>query len=324
MIKLRNYLRGMVLAAVLAVPDAAVAQNYPERDITFVIPFGPGGSTDVIARQFARQLEEVLGGNINLENKAGGSGTIGVGTIVTAAPDGYTIGISPSEVLTFQPQINSDVLYKTSDDYELIAKLGNRASVLFVRTDAPWEDFDAFMEDVRARPGEIRAAVPGVGTLSDLVVQQFNQVAGVEITTVPFTGGGGEGLVALLGGRVESLMGSATGTTLGQMQAGAVRALAVFQPGAHPILPDIPSVVDAGYPVTLQVSFYIVAPKGLPDAMRQRLTEASLEVIRSDEFEEFSRPNDFTIDAKGPEETKAEVDALMADFAGLIKTLGLK
>lgn len=314
-------LLGLVTAAFLAMPVAAHAQSYPERDITFLVPFGAGGSTDTISRQFATQLETVLGGNINVENRPGGSGTIGVNTIVGAEPDGYLIGVSPSEVLTYQPLVNSDLAYQTPDDYELIAKLGDRASVLFVKADAPWATFDEFLADVKARPGEIRAAVSGVGTLSDLVVQQFNKVANVKITTVPFSGGGSEGMIALLGGRVEAYMSSATGGSLGQVQAGKMRALAVFQKDAHPIFPDATSVVDAGYPVTLKVAFYVIAPKGLPAAVRDKLVEGSLEVARSEEFLDFSKSNDFTIDAKGPEETTVEVNELSEEFAGLIKEL---
>lgn len=315
---------GFVATIFLTMPVAVHAEPYPERGITFVVPFSAGGSTDTISRQFATQLEAVLGGNINVENRTGGSGTIGVSTIVGAEPDGYVIGVSPSEVLTYQPLVNSDLPYSTPDDYELIAKLGDRASVLFVRADAPWKNFDEFLADVKSRPGEIRAAVSGVGTLSDLVVQQFNKVAGVKITTVPFSGGGSEGMIALLGDRVEAYMSSATGGSLGQVQAGNMRALAVFQKGSHPIFPDATSVVDAGYPVTLKVAFYVIAPKGLPAEVRDQLVEGSLEVARSDEFLAFSKSNDFTIDAKGPQDTAAEVNALSEEFAGLIKDLGLQ
>src|SRR3546814_6569348 len=107
--------------------------------------------------------------------------------------------------------------------YTTLFRSGNRPSVLFVRADAPWETFDDFVEEARENPGKIRASVPGVGTLSDRVIQQFNHTADVKINTVPFTGGGREALVALLGGRVEAFVGSDSGN-LGQDQAGQWRS----------------------------------------------------------------------------------------------------
>src|SRR3546814_13857119 len=121
--------------------------------------------------------------------------------------------------------------------YTTLFRSGNRPSVLFVRADAPWETFDDFVEEARENPGKIRASVPGVGTLSDLVIQQFNQTADVKITNVPFTGGGSEAMVALLGGRVDAFVGSVPGN-LGQVQAGQCKATAALQKGNNAGMTD--------------------------------------------------------------------------------------
>lgn len=310
---------GLLAALILSVTGTGYAQTYPDRDIRFVVPFGAGGSTDMIARQFAMQLEEVLDAEINVENKPGGSGTIGTGVIVQAEPDGYTIGLVPSEVLAYQPLVHTDLAYKTVDDYQPIAKLGDRPSILLVRTDAPWKTFGEFMADAKENPGKIRASVPGVGTLSDLVVRQLNKVAGVRIDTVPFTGGGSEAVVALLGGRVDSFIGSVSGN-IGQIQAGNLRALAAFQKGQNEVVPDATSVIDAGYNVTLQVAFYVVGPKGLPDDVLDKLAEASLQVANSDKFAEFAKKNDLLLDVKGPKEARQALVDLGEDFSELIST----
>jgi tripartite-type tricarboxylate transporter receptor subunit TctC len=303
--------------AVVGMMSAAAAQSYPTRDITFVVPFAPGGSTDIIARQFVSQLEEALGNNINVENRPGGSGTIGASILMEAEPDGYTIGIVPSEVLTYQPLIHEGLPYQTPDDYQPIAKLGERPSVLLVRADAPWADLEEFIEDARARPGEIRASVPGVGTLSDLVVQEFNRVADIEIVTVPFTGGGPEAMVALLGGRVEVNMGSIAGS-IGQIEAGALRALAVFQAGVNEVVPDATSVIDAGYNTTLQVAFHVIAPNGLPPEILDRLAMESQQIAESDRFAEFAAVNDLAIDVMGPDEAREDLFRLQQTFRDLI------
>lgn len=308
----------LTAAAMLIATAAAQAQTYPNRDVRFIVPFGAGGSTDVIARQFATQLEKELPGNLNVENKPGGSGSIGASMIVQAKPDGYTIGVVPSEVLTYQPLVHTGLPYKTPDDYQPIVKLGDRPSVLFVRADAPWKTFEDFMAEAKKNPGKIRASVPGVGTLSDLVIQEFNKVAGVKIVTIPFTGGGSEAMVALLGGRVEAFVGSVSGN-LGQVQAGRMRALAVFQKGKNDVLPDATSVVDAGYNVTLQVAFYVVAPKGLPKDVQDKLVAASARVARSDEFIQFTKKNDFTVDVKETDAARTALAELQAVFASLIE-----
>jgi tripartite-type tricarboxylate transporter receptor subunit TctC len=142
---------------VSAIPLLAGAQTYPERELTFVVPFAAGGSTDVIARQFTSQLEQQLHGKVIPENKPGGSGTVGTGAIVRAKPDGYTIGIVPSEVLTYQPLVHPDLPYHSLDDYQPIVKLGERASMIFVRADARWRDFGEFMTEVKAYPGKLLA-----------------------------------------------------------------------------------------------------------------------------------------------------------------------
>jgi len=294
------------------------AEEFPNRDITFIVPFGAGGSTDVIARQFAIQLEKVLGANLNVENKPGGSGSIGTNMLVQAKPDGYTIGIVPSEVLAYQPIVHTNLAYKGPDDYQPLVKLGDRPSILFVRSDAPWMTFEAFIAHARNNPGKVRASVPGVGTLSDLVIQQFNKVANVRIKTVPFTGGGPEAMVALLGGRVDAFVGSVSGN-LGQVQAGKVRALAVFQKGKHEIFPEATSVVDAGYNTSLQVAFHVIAPNGLPKEVLDKLIAAAGQVARSEQFAKFSKPNDFKVDAKGPEAARTELRELGKEFAELIK-----
>lgn len=317
----RNRLTAILAAAtMLGAASAAAAQDYPTRDITFVVPFAAGGSTDIIGRQFASQLEEALGGNINVENRPGGSGTIGASLLVEATPDGYTIGIVPSEVLTYQPLVHEGLPYRTPDDYQPIVKLGERPSVLLVRADAPWADLEEFIADARERPGEIRASVPGVGTLSDLVVQEFNKVAGIEIVTVPFTGGGPEAMVALLGGRVEINMGALAGS-MGQIEAGALRALAVFQEGTNEAVPDATSVIDAGYNTTLQVAFHIVAPNGLPPEILDRLAEEGRRIAESEEFHAFARRNDLAIDVKGPEEAREDLFRLGETFEQLISEI---
>lgn len=318
----RNILSGLATAIALSAVASVNAENYPTRDITFIVPYGPGGSTDPISRQFTSQLEKLLNGNINVENKPGGTATIGTGIVVRAKADGYTIGLGSNGSLTYQPQINSGLAYKTPDDYQPLVKLVDQPAILFVRADAPWKTFEEFMADAKKHPGKLRVSTSGSGSTNDLVVKQLNKVAGVKIPTVPFTGGGGEATVALLGGRVEGSVGYAA-SALGFVQSGKARVLAVFKKGKYDLFPDATPVGDK-YDATLPAAYYALAPKGLPKDILEKLVAASQKVVRSDEYIKFAKANGYVVDPKGPEEVRAELVQYGKTFAELITFINQK
>jgi tripartite-type tricarboxylate transporter receptor subunit TctC len=320
---MRSFVRQAVLLVTVAVVVApmslvpvAQADNYPSRDITFIVPFAPGGSADPISRQFTTQLEKLLPGSINIVNKPGGSATIGTGVVVRAKPDGYTLGLGANQALAYQPLLTANLPFKTPDDYQMIVKLVDLPACLFVRADAPWKTFEEFMADARKNPGKIRVSNAGVGVIGDLVIHQINMVTGVKLVTVPFTGGGGEALIALLGGRVEANSGYGPGC-LGYVKAGKIRVLAVFMKGTYYPFPDAPSAFDAGYNATMPLTYYVIAPKGMPKDVVDRLVTASLRVARSEEFLKFTQANGLVCDAKGPEAAKGELVQYIKDFTAL-------
>lgn len=313
----RVVIAGLLAGTALLATGSLHAQSYPSREITFIVPYGPGGSTDPIGRQYASQMEKILNAKINVENKPGGTATIGTGLIVRAKPDGYTIGLTSNSAASYQPHINSGLAYKTADDYQPLVKLIDQPAILFVRSDAPWKTFDEFMADAKKNPGKLRVSTSGSGSMNDLVVKQLNKVAGVNIPTVPFSGGGGEATVALLGGRVEGSVGYTAGAR-SFAESGRVRVLAAFKKGQYKMFPDAASIVDAGYPASLPASYYIIAPKGLPEDVKNRLVQASQEVVRSEEFRKFAESNGYEVDAKGPEEVRKEITAYADTFADLI------
>jgi len=329
----RQTVQGLMVAATLLVAitlsetTIVFAQDYPNRDITFIVPWNPGGSSDPIARQFAAQLAKALSGkvSVNVENRPGGSGTIGVGMVLRAKPDGYTIGLGPLNTLVYQPLVNSNLSWKTPYDYQPITKLADVPYVLAVRADAPWKTFEEFMADVRKNPGKIRAAVSGMRTGPDLVMQLLNKIAGVKVTTAPFTGGAGEALIALLGDRVEAY--ASTGISIvGQVQAGKVRVLTVFQKDKYGLFPDATPVVDAGYDATISSIDYAIAPTGIPKDVLAKLVDASLRAVRSEGFNQFAKANGYVPDAdpKGPEAVRAELLPQTKLYSDLIKFIEQK
>lgn len=310
-------------AAVCALPITAVAQSYPNRPITFVVPYGPAGSTDPISRQFATQLEKVLGVEVNVENKPGGSGTIGFGIVARAKPDGYTIGLGTNSILAYQPLVNQSLTFKTPDAYQPIAKLGEMPVILVVRADAPWKTFEEFLEHVRKNPNKVRASVSGLRTVPDLVAQEFNKNNDLKLRTIPFTGGSGEALLALLGNRVEATLFTGAVGIPGQVQAGKVRVLAVFKKGIYDPVPEAVSTIDAGYKTTLSAQFYVMAPKGLPKEVLDKLVSASQQIINSPEYAKFATEG-YALDPKSPAELSAEIIRDTETFTELLKLLDQK
>ncbi|MBL8653611.1 MAG: tripartite tricarboxylate transporter substrate binding protein [Alphaproteobacteria bacterium] len=305
-------------AALLCAASMANAQSYPSREITLVIPFGIGGSTDIIGRQFAGELAKAMGAKINVENKPGGTGTIGSTQVIQSKPDGYTIGFVANDALVLQPLLNPSLVFKSPDDYQPIVKLGYRSDVLYVRAEAPWKNYADFIADAKRNPGKMRIAIPGVGTLGELSIQKLNKVAGVRIAPVPFSGGGAEATLAVLGGRVEASAGSVS-VGAGQVAAGKLRPLAVFQRGKHAVFPEADSIDDAHPDVSILAEFYVFAPKGLPKDVLDKLVAASTQVGRSEDWAAFAKKQDFTPDVKGPDATKEDLLRQGRDFAERLK-----
>ncbi len=308
---------GAVMAVLTATP--VLAQAYPSKDITLVVPYNPGGSTDALARQFATQLEKIMGVKVNSENKPGGSGTIGMSAVVRAKPDGYTIGLGTNSILSYQPLTNPGLPFKTSADYTPLVKLIDLPNVLFVRNDSPWKTFDDFLAEAKKNPGKMRVAVAALRGTNDLVMQQFNMLAGVKLTMVPFTGGAGEATLALLGGRVEAMGGSGA-SNLGQVQAGQLRALAVFKKGKYEPFPNAVSITDVGYDATLQAMYCVIAPKGMPKDVQDKLVNAAIQIVKSEEWNKFARAQGSSaIEQNGPDVARAELDYYTKAYGDLIR-----
>ncbi len=313
---IKSSTQAALLALLVISTPPSLAQNYPNRDITFIVPYGPGGSTDPISRQFAGQLAKELKATINVENKPGGSATVGTGQVIRAKPDGYTIGLSSNSALAYQPLVNKALAWKSPSDYQSIVSLVYLPAIISVKADSPYKTLEDLLNAARKNPGKVRVAVSGYRTAPDLVIQELNKVAKLKLATVPFTGGGGEALVALLGGRVEAVSGYAP-TVRAHVAAGTVRVLASFSKEKYPLFPNAESVVQAGYNVTLPADYGIIGPKGMPKDVTDKLNKASLKVANSKEFAEFAKKMGLALDvldSKGMDQKLIEYKQTFTDL----------
>jgi len=321
--------RRQALAAVAAAAGSSLmparAAGYPERDITFINPWSAGGSVDTIVRQYTKQMEAVLPGNINVENRTGGSGTIGVGMVIRSKPDGYTIGYAGNGTLAYQPLVMKGLAWSRPDDVQPLVKLNSMPTLLAVKSDSKLASWEDFLREVRARPNQVRVGVAGLRTSADLEMQLLNLTAQVKIRTIPFTGGTCESIIALMANRVEAIAIYSDGAR-GHVDAGTMRVLAVFQKGRYEPYPTAAPVGDQpGFAnaTLLPTSNYVIAPNGLPADVLDKLVTSSRKVVTSDEFKAFARRGGLVLDAKGPNEIRAELAGVKGMYEQINKHLDI-
>lgn len=316
--KILNAILAAGAVTLTAFTGASVAQDYPDEDLTFIVPYNPGGSTDPIGRAFSAELSKILGRNIVVENRPGGSATIGTSDVIAADPDGYMIGLGSNSSLAYQPLDKDNLTYGSPDDYEVLTKLVDLPAVLYVAADAPWQSLEEFMNEVKEKPGEMRVSVSGLRTAPDLVVQYVNaNNEDIDIRTVPLSGGGGEALTAVLSGRVEASVGYGP-SIRSYVDAGKIRALGVFNDKVYEGFPDATPISELGYQQYLPAAYYVIAPNNMPDDVKQKLIEASAEAIKAEDFVNFANSNSYQLDTIPPEEAEQELREYKDIFAEIL------
>jgi tripartite-type tricarboxylate transporter receptor subunit TctC len=286
--------------------DAAGAWE-PNRPITYIIPYGTGGSTDPIGRQFASQLSEILGVEVIVENREGGAATIGTTGIVTAQPDCYTLGLSNHTALANQPALNPDLPFQTTDDYTPLIKLADIPVVLAVNADTPYQTLEEFLAAAEADPNGLGYATSGEGGTPDTNAKLLEIRSGIELNRVPFSGGGGEALTAAVSGEIESI-GTFYPSMQGFVESGDLRPLGVFYDEPYEPTPDLPLIGEEYEGAAMPAAYYTIAPANLDEECRDTLVEVSKEIVESDEFQEFADENGYVIDPIQLDDLAQEID----------------
>jgi tripartite-type tricarboxylate transporter receptor subunit TctC len=267
------------LAITLTMAGAALAQPaYPERPITMIVPFPPGGVADTVARPVAEALGRELKQTVIVENRVGAGGAIGIGQAARATADGYTLLMSLSSI-SILPE--ADRILERKPAYQLnqfkpIARFTADPTVLVVRADAPWRTLAEFVADAKRKPGTYNYGSSGNYGTMHVPMEMLKASAGFRMTHIPYTGAG-PAIVALLAGQVDALA-SGPSTVVQQIQAGKLRALAHW--GEQPLaaLPGVPSLTQSGYPVRFAQWSALFVPSGTPDDVVQRLRAAAAKV----------------------------------------------
>ena len=266
-----------VLATGLA-PGESRAQAYPNRPITMVVPFAPGGPTDIVARIVAERMSQTLGQQVVIENVAGAAGTTGATRVARAAPDGYTLLMGPMSTMSFSPALYPRLAFDPLTDFEPVGIVASAPIMLVASNGSPGATLADFSSHLKSNAQGVNNGNAGVGSTSHLACVLYNNRVGVNPTLVPYRGTG-PALQDLVAGQIGYMCDQVT-SLMAQVQAGAVKPLAVLAPTRSAVLPNVPTAAEAGLPgVEMVVWNSIFAPKGTPAEIVTALNAAIQKAI---------------------------------------------
>lgn len=290
----------LACAALMLVAGAAQAQAWPNRPVTLLVPFPPGGSTDLIARTVGAKLQEKLGATFVVENRPGAGGLVGAQAARRAAPDGYTVFVSSLGPFVIGPQLVKDAGYDPLKDFDTVTIAVQAPNLLVVPAGSPYKTLDDVLASLKANPGKMSFASAGTGTSDHLTAEVFWQASGTQANHVPYKGGA-PAMVDLLGGQVDASF-SNINTVLANVKAGKLRALAVTSAKRSPLLPDVPTMAELGMPEVTVTSWQAFAvPHGVPDDIRNRLQREIVAILRDPSVEPKLLELGFEIVGNSPE-----------------------
>ncbi|MDB5620833.1 tripartite tricarboxylate transporter substrate binding protein [Tardiphaga sp.] len=281
--------------------------NFPQKDITFIVPWNAGGSNDVAARALDPILRE-HGIKIVIENIVGATGVIGMKRVATSTPDGYTIGMGTSSTLALIAQNKANGL--TNGAFTHIARVSTDPLMLLVASTGPIKTLPDYIANMKAKPGKVTIGTPGNYNLNHIFASMTARAAGVDYVNVPYTGGS-KVVADLIGQHVDSGVLKPS-ETLGQIQDNLLKPLGVFANERLEMFPDVPTFKEKGidvfpYGPVVQMA-YVVGPANLPDDVRTRLTTAFRAAIQDQRFKEFAKKNVFLVDDMTGDALAKEVD----------------
>ena len=308
-----------LLLGLLSTPAMAA---YPERPITLIVPWGAGGGTDATGRMIASLLEPELGQPVNVVNRTGGSGVVGHSAIATAKPDGYTIGVATVEIGMMHWAGLTEL---TGKDYTPIALYNYDAAGFQVRADSPWESVNDAVEAIKADPGKHKSSGTGQGGIWHLAMAGMLNTAGVSPEASPWvpSKGAAPGLQELAAGGVDIVTCSIV-EAAALIDAGKVKALAVMDTERNGAFPEVPTLVEAA-DLDWQMAAWrgLAGPKGMPDDVTAKLTEAFEKVWNSAEFQEFMKGRGFGLVWKPGAEFSEWMDNSDAALGEVMQAVGL-
>lgn len=319
---LRRRLLAVVAAGLAALPLVAAAQSYPARPIRLVVPFPPGGPTDVLARIVAIRLGERLGQPVIIDNKPGASGMIGADLVAKAAPDGYTL-LANASIHVINPSLYPKTAYDAIADFAPVSNLADVPLVLAVNPKVAARSVAELVALARSSKNPLAFASAGNAASQHLSGEAFKIAAGIDLLHVPYKGSA-PALTDLIGGQVQ-LMFDSMPSAMPHLKAGSIRPLAVTTAQRSAALPEVPTIAESGYPgFSISTWYGVWAPAATPPAVVQRLSREIAAIVRLPEVRQQFASLGAEPVGNTPEEFAAFTRAELAKWAGIIKRSGAK
>jgi tripartite-type tricarboxylate transporter receptor subunit TctC len=307
----------------LAAAPAVQAQAWPSKPIRLVVPFPPGGSTDVLARRLAERMSPSLGQTVLVENRPGAGGTTGADFVSKSAPDGHTLlmGVTGSNAIA--ASLFPNLPYDPVAGFAPVSRVVSAPLVVTVNPGLPIRNLAEYIAAAKAGPGSITYATPGNGTSMHLTGVMFSLASGVELTHVPYRGSA-QATTDLIAGLVKSSFADVL-VVVPHLRAGSVRGLAVTGAERHPLLPELPTVAEAGLPGFLAESWQgVFAPPGTPRAVLARLHAEVAKAMQAPEIREAFAQQGFRVEATEPADFAVFVKAEVAKWGDVVKRGGVR
>ena len=277
----RNFVCAAAAAiAVAGFAHSAHAQAYPSRPITLIVPFPPGGSTTIMARIVGEKMGELLGQQVVIDNRAGAGGTVAARAFVRSAPDGYTLLLGYSGTITIGPSLYPNAGFDPRKDFAPIGMIGMSPAVLVTHPSFDVKSVQELIARAKEKPGSINYGSAGIGTVGHIAGELFVHLSGAKLTHVPYRGSG-PAFNDLVGGHIPMSF-TPVPVVRGNVAAGTIRALAVTSAKRSALLPDVPTIAEAGLPAYEAVLRYgLLAPAGTPPAIIEKLNGAAAPATRA-------------------------------------------
>ena len=315
--------RTLAAASIASLALCAGAQGFPNKTVTLVVPVAPGGILDTVARMIAPSMSKALGQPVVVDNKPGASGNIGASAVARANADGYTLLVGYSMFHVGNPSMFKELTWSPTRDFASVGMLVVSPHVLAVHPSVPAKDLKELVALAKAQPGKLNYASPGSGSVPHVGMELFKQQTGTDFTHVPYKGAG-PAMQDVIAGNVQVTVATPP-SLLGFVQAGRMRALAVAAKARHPLLPDVPTAAESGYPAfELEAWVALFAPAGTPPDAIAKLTAAAKEALASPEATEKIRGTGMTMRYLTPGELDAVVRADLAYWSKVITDAKIK
>lgn len=301
----------------LAIPFPAAA-DYPERNIRLIVPFGAGGSTDIVGRIVAVPLQDRLGKPIVVENRGGAGGTVGTQAAATSPNDGYVLTVATTSTHVVGPLMHDTVKYDPIKDFTHIGMIGETPYVLVVNLKLPVNSVQELIDLAKKKPGDLNFGSAGVGSTTHLAAEMFLSATGVKMEHIPYSSNA-EATTAVMSGEVDVLFGSMP-AVLAQIRAGSIKPLAVGTIKRSPQLPDVPTMQQAGvagYRASLWLG--LASPAGVPEAIVKRLSNELKIVIEDPEVAEKLSSNGAEPSVMSPEEFRQLISEELVKYGEIVK-----